>query len=113
MFAPNCPEKWLATSDQNALAPTSGTGEEDLWLFMIVHMHARGPPFPGFYPKNFLNGMLPSILMNCAICKAKISSTFLGKIIGAYVKDAKGKTRTICPQCQKRYPAKSDIIVHL
>lgn len=50
--------------------------------------------------------------MNCAICKAKIDSTFLGKIIGAHIKDAKGKMLSVCPQCQKKYPAKQDVLAH-
>ena len=36
--------------------------------------------------------------MKCAICKAKIEYTFLGKIVGTFI----GK-KAICPVCQKKY----------
>lgn len=44
--------------------------------------------------------------MKCDICKAKIEKTFLEKVIGAYVKDKKGKKHVICPECQKKYKTK-------
>lgn len=51
--------------------------------------------------------------MNCALCKAKIEKTFLGKIVGSYVRDTKGKKHSICPQCQKMHPNKAQIIEKL
>ncbi len=40
-------------------------------------------------------------LMKCDLCGAKIEVTFLQKIKGAYVYDAKHKKRAVCPACQK------------
>ena len=40
--------------------------------------------------------------MKCDICKAKIETTFLDKILGSYIKK-KGKKYVICPECQKKY----------
>jgi len=41
--------------------------------------------------------------MKCAICGKKIQTTFLNKIIGTYIRDKKGKKRTVCNECQKKY----------
>jgi hypothetical protein len=41
--------------------------------------------------------------MKCSICSSRIDITFLGKIIGAYVKDAKGKKHAVCFECQKKF----------
>ena len=49
----------------------------------------------------------------CEICKKKIEETFLRKIIGAYVKDSKGKKHTICPECQKKLGKKEEILKKL
>jgi hypothetical protein len=38
--------------------------------------------------------------MKCEICKQQIAETFLNKVIGTYVKDAKGKKHVICHDCQ-------------
>lgn len=51
--------------------------------------------------------------MKCEICKNKIEETFLNKILGTYVKDAKGKKRMICKECQKKYKTKEEIIKQL
>lgn len=48
--------------------------------------------------------------MKCAICKKKIEETFLKKILGAYIKNEKGKKYTICPECQKKYKTKEEIL---
>lgn len=39
--------------------------------------------------------------MKCAICKEKIEETFLKKLLGTVVKDAKGKKHWVCSACQK------------
>ena len=39
--------------------------------------------------------------MKCAICKASIEKTFLGKIKGTYI----GK-KTVCPDCQSKHKDK-------
>lgn len=51
--------------------------------------------------------------MKCKICKKKIEETFLEKILGTYVKDAKGKKHNICPECQKKYKTKEEILKKL
>ncbi|MFH0876091.1 MAG: hypothetical protein V1859_09205 [archaeon] len=40
--------------------------------------------------------------MKCAVCKNKIEETFLKKIIGAYIKDSKGKKHPVCAGCQAK-----------
>jgi hypothetical protein len=51
--------------------------------------------------------------MKCEICKAKIAETFLNKILGAYVKDKKGKKHAVCPECQKKLGSKEKILEKL
>ena len=41
------------------------------------------------------------MMAKCEICGAKVETTFLNKLIGTYVKDAKGKKKAVCPACQK------------
>ena len=52
-------------------------------------------------------------MAKCAICSKKISETFLGKIIGTYVKDAKGKKHIVCFECQKKFKDKKEILESL
>jgi len=51
--------------------------------------------------------------MKCEICRKKIEETFLKKMIGTYIKDAKGKKHTVCFECQKKFPKKEDILKKL
>ncbi|MBI2147355.1 hypothetical protein HYU19_02645 [Candidatus Woesearchaeota archaeon] len=51
--------------------------------------------------------------MKCEICSGAIQETFLKKLIGTVVKDAKGKKHKICSQCQKKFPAKEEAIAKL
>lgn len=51
--------------------------------------------------------------MKCEICGKKIGETFLGKIIGAYIKNAKGKKYTICFECQKQFRTKEEILKNI
>jgi hypothetical protein len=39
--------------------------------------------------------------MKCDICGAKIEETFLKKVIGTHIRDAKGKRKIVCSTCQK------------
>ncbi len=48
--------------------------------------------------------------LKCEICKGKLETTFLEKLLGTYVKDAKGKKHLVCPQCQKKLPKKADLL---
>jgi len=49
----------------------------------------------------------------CEICNKKINETFLKKIVGSYVKDAKGKKHMICPECQTKFGKKEEILKKL
>jgi hypothetical protein len=51
--------------------------------------------------------------MKCEVCGKKIAETFLGKVVGTYVKDAKGKKHVICFECQKNLKTKEDILKNL
>jgi hypothetical protein len=51
--------------------------------------------------------------MKCEICGKKIAETFLGKVVGTYVKDAKGKKHLICFECQQKFKKKEDILKNL
>ena len=46
--------------------------------------------------------------MKCSLCKAPIEETFLEKIRGSYLKDAKGKKYPICAACQATYQNDKD-----
>ena len=51
--------------------------------------------------------------MKCEICKNKIGETFLSKILGTYVKDAKGKKHVVCFECQKNLKSKDTLLEKL
>ncbi len=46
--------------------------------------------------------------MKCEICGNKVGEIFLKKVLGAYIKDDKGKKHLICSKCQKQNPSKKD-----
>ncbi len=48
--------------------------------------------------------------MKCSTCNKSIETTFLGKILGTYVKDSKGKLHPICFECQKKFKSKEEIL---
>ena len=52
-------------------------------------------------------------MAKCEICGDKVGETFLGKIVGTYVKDEKGKKRLICFDCQKKFKDKKEILENL
>ncbi|MBU0535974.1 MAG: hypothetical protein KKE20_03350 [Nanoarchaeota archaeon] len=52
-------------------------------------------------------------MAKCDICKTKIESTFLNKILGSYIKDNKGKKHLLCPECQKKHPKKAEALKKL
>jgi len=51
--------------------------------------------------------------MKCEICKKTISQIFLGKILGTFVKDEKGKKHSVCFECQKKFATKKEILENL
>jgi len=52
-------------------------------------------------------------MVKCNICGKKIAETFLGKIVGTYIKDKKGKQHVICFECQKKFKTKEEILKNL
>jgi hypothetical protein len=52
-------------------------------------------------------------MAKCEICSKKITETFLGKILGTYVKDAKGKKHIIDFECQKNFKTKGEMLARL
>jgi uncharacterized protein with PIN domain len=52
-------------------------------------------------------------MTKCAICNGKIETTFLDKIVGAYVKDDKGKKHSVCFECQKKFQTKDEVLKKL
>lgn len=40
--------------------------------------------------------------MKCDICKEKVQTTFLNKVLGTYVKDKNNKRRLVCSECQSK-----------
>jgi hypothetical protein len=48
--------------------------------------------------------------MKCEICSRSIETTFLKKILGTYIKDAKGKLKPICFECQKKFTSKEEML---
>jgi hypothetical protein len=42
-------------------------------------------------------------MAKCGICGKKVDETFLGKLVGTYIKDAKGKRRAVCFECQSSF----------
>ena len=57
--------------------------------------------------------MVVKMAAKCEICKKRIEETFLKKITGTYVKDKKGKKHTICPECQRKFGKKEEILKRL
>jgi hypothetical protein len=51
--------------------------------------------------------------MKCDICKKTVEETFLKKPIGTHIRDSKGKRRTVCSECQAKFPKKEDLLAQL
>ena len=51
--------------------------------------------------------------MKCEVCGKGIATTFLDKIKGAYVRDSKGKLRTVCFECQSMFKDKASLLLQL
>lgn len=49
----------------------------------------------------------------CDICGSKVGETFLNKVLGTYVKDAKGKKHLVCFECQKKLKTKEEMLEKL
>ncbi len=48
--------------------------------------------------------------MKCEICSKGIAATFLDKMKGTYVKDPKGKLRSVCFECQSKLKGKAELL---
>ena len=53
------------------------------------------------------------LIMKCEICNKKVEEIFLGKILGTYIKDVKGKKHIVCFECQKTLVTKEKILEKL
>lgn len=51
--------------------------------------------------------------MKCSICNKSLGETFLKKIIGTYVKDAKGKKHAVCNECQTKFATKEEMVASI
>ena len=52
-------------------------------------------------------------MAKCAICKSTLGETFLKKVIGGTVKDAKGKKHIVCNNCQSKFTQKEELLKNL
>ncbi|MBI3033754.1 hypothetical protein HYY72_01205 [Candidatus Woesearchaeota archaeon] len=48
--------------------------------------------------------------MRCDICRKQIAETFLKKIVGTLVRDAKGKVHPVCFECQGKFREKDKML---
>ncbi len=64
-------------------------------------------------PKSFIYREKGGSAMKCDVCSKDLAETFLKKIVGGYVKDAKGKMRPVCRECQKKLRTKEEILKHI
>ncbi len=48
--------------------------------------------------------------MKCEVCGKGIAKTFLDKVNGTYIRDAKGKQRLVCFECQSQLKDKTAIL---
>ncbi len=51
--------------------------------------------------------------MKCEICGKAIATTFLEKLKGTFVKDSKGKSHSVCFECQSKFKEKQSLIQQL
>lgn len=49
-------------------------------------------------------------MARCDICGKGVEKTFLGKIIGTYIKDEKDKKHLVCFECQKKFSKKEELL---
>ena len=48
--------------------------------------------------------------MKCEVCSKAIATTFLEKLKGTFVKDAKGKPHSVCFECQSKLKDKESLL---
>ncbi|MFH1641472.1 MAG: hypothetical protein ABIC04_01075 [Nanoarchaeota archaeon] len=49
--------------------------------------------------------------MKCSICGRKMDTTFLEKVVGAYVrKKGSSKKYAVCQECQKKLKTKEELV---
>ena len=51
--------------------------------------------------------------MKCEVCSKSIATTFLEKLKGTFVKDAKGKLHSVCFECQSKFTGKAELLQQL
>ena len=48
-------------------------------------------------------------MAKCDICGQKVELTFLGKVVGTYMKNSSSKKKLVCNSCQKEH-SKEDLV---
>ena len=48
--------------------------------------------------------------MKCEVCGKSIATTFLEKLKGTFIKDAKGKLHAACFECQSKFKDKAALL---
>lgn len=48
--------------------------------------------------------------MKCEVCGKTMAATFLEKLKGTFVKDAKGKLHSVCFECQSKFKDKESLL---
>ena len=51
-------------------------------------------------------------MVKCKVTGRHIETTFLGKLLGTYIKDEKGKMYPVSREAQKMYPSKEELFKH-
>ncbi|MFT4344111.1 MAG: hypothetical protein ACMXYE_05190 [Candidatus Woesearchaeota archaeon] len=51
-------------------------------------------------------------MAKCDICREKVGETFLNKVLGTYIRDAHGKRRLVCSDCQHKLQTREKILKH-
>ena len=49
--------------------------------------------------------------MKCEICGKSVATTFLEKLKGTFVKDAKGNLHPVCFECQSKFNGKAELLL--
>ena len=52
-------------------------------------------------------------MAKCDICKEKVPTTFLNKVLGTYVYDSTNKKKLVCFNCQKKFASKEAMLAKL
>ncbi len=42
-------------------------------------------------------------MVKCDLCKEKVQKTFLGKLLGTFIKSSDGVQKVVCSSCQRSF----------